>query len=124
MDEKSQEDWLDRQLREAAPYIDDEGFTAQVLKRLPSRRRARRPLRAVILLGITSLGASSLTLLRMVAVLSASNVERLAMLPMLWLFALALGCGILVTALGLMAPYLRQAICSLRYRCLHFRSCA
>ena len=50
MDEQRQEDWLDRQLREAVSYIDDEGFTAQVLKRLPARRPGRRPLRAVILL--------------------------------------------------------------------------
>ena len=25
----NQEDWLDRELREAAPYIDDEGFTPE-----------------------------------------------------------------------------------------------
>ena len=27
---------LDRQLREAAPYIDDDGFTAHVMARLPA----------------------------------------------------------------------------------------
>jgi hypothetical protein len=31
------------------------------------------------------------------------SIERLAMLPMLWLFAVALGCGILVMAGGLIA---------------------
>jgi len=29
------DDTLDRQLREAAPYIDDEGFTARVMAKLP-----------------------------------------------------------------------------------------
>ncbi len=38
MNEIKQEDWLDRQLREAAPYIDDEGFTARVLQQLPPPR--------------------------------------------------------------------------------------
>ena len=32
---------LDRQLRDAAPYIDDDGFTAQVLQ--SSSDRGRRP---------------------------------------------------------------------------------
>ncbi len=53
MDEKQQEDSLDRQLREAAPYIDDDGFTVRVLRQLPPPRRGRDSLRAVILLGIT-----------------------------------------------------------------------
>ena len=35
MKQVNQEDWLDRELREAAPYIDDEGFTARVLQQLP-----------------------------------------------------------------------------------------
>ena len=32
------DDTLDRQLRDAAPYIDDEGFTARVMARLPAAR--------------------------------------------------------------------------------------
>ena len=58
MDEKQQEDSLDRQLREAAPYIDDEGFTVRVLRKLPPPRRGRDSLRAVILLGITLLASA------------------------------------------------------------------
>jgi hypothetical protein len=41
MDEKNREDWLDQQLREAAPYIDDDGFTARVLQKLPVVRSQR-----------------------------------------------------------------------------------
>ena len=43
---------LDRQLREAAPYIDDDGFTARVMARLPAAQREPRWLRAMILLGL------------------------------------------------------------------------
>jgi len=50
MEQVNQEDWLDGELREAAPYIDDEGFTARVLQQLPPPRRSHDLLRAVILL--------------------------------------------------------------------------
>ncbi len=53
MDEQLQDDWLDAQLREEAPYIDDAGFTAGVVKQLPAGRS--RSLRVVILLGVTFL---------------------------------------------------------------------
>src|SRR5437762_1503583 len=46
----NQEDWLDRELREAAPYIDDDGFTVRVLQQLPAPRRSHDLLRSVILL--------------------------------------------------------------------------
>src|SRR5439155_11329785 len=48
---------LDRQLRDAAPYIDDDGFTARVMARLPAARRESRWLRAMILLGLAILGS-------------------------------------------------------------------
>ena len=39
---------LDRQLREAVPYINDDGFTARVIARLPAARREPQWLRAMI----------------------------------------------------------------------------
>ena len=36
MDNQFQEDWLDTRLREEAPYIDDDGFTAKVIQQLPA----------------------------------------------------------------------------------------
>ena len=42
MDEKLQEDWLDARLRDEAPYIDDAGFTARVVQKLPARPVAAR----------------------------------------------------------------------------------
>jgi len=103
MDKNSQEDWLDRQLRDAAPYIDDGGFTARVLQRLPRPRRQRESLRAVILLGITLFASALAYVLSDGGRFISVNVERLATLPMLWLFTLALGSGILVTVAGLFA---------------------
>jgi hypothetical protein len=52
MDEQLQEDWLDARLREMMPYIDDDGFTARVVQKLPAAHH-RRSFRGVILLCAT-----------------------------------------------------------------------
>ena len=52
---KTPEDPLDALLREPNTYLDDNGFTAQVVKRLPRRRRAW--LRPVVMLGAVAVGA-------------------------------------------------------------------
>src|SRR5437867_11779500 len=59
MSEIEQEELLDRQLRDSAPYIDDAGFTARVLKQLPRKLSGprRESLRAVIIFGITLLAS-------------------------------------------------------------------
>ena len=49
------EDPIDALLREQNVYVDDNGFTAQVIQSLPRRRRAW--LRPVILLGATVIGS-------------------------------------------------------------------
>ena len=104
----NQEDWLDRELRDAAPYIDDEGFTVRVLQQLPPPRRRHDLLRAVILLG-TAFLASMLTYVvsdggRFISV----TLERLAALPALWVFALALASGLVVAAAGATAAISRS----------------
>jgi len=58
MEEMIEEDQLDRQLRETAPYIDDDGFTARVVSKLPSPGRAPRSMRGIILVGITAVGSA------------------------------------------------------------------
>lgn len=55
-DEIGELDWLDAKLREEAPYIDDAGFTASVLQKLPARR-ATRSLRSTILLAAAVLAS-------------------------------------------------------------------
>jgi hypothetical protein len=108
MKQVNQEDWLDRELREAATYIDDEGFTARVLQQLPPPRRRRDLLRAIILLGMTFL-ASVLTYVvsgggRFVSL----TLERLAALPALWVFVLALASGLVIAAAGATAAISRS----------------
>jgi hypothetical protein len=100
MEPVNQEDWLDRQLREAAPYIDDEGFTARVVQQLPPPRRGRDRLRAVILLGMTLLASVLAYVVSDGGRFISITLERLAALPALWVFALALASGLVVTALG------------------------
>lgn len=103
MDEVNQEDALDRQLREAAPYIDDKGFTARVLQKLPAQRRGRDSLRAVILLGITLLASALAYVVSDGGRFVSVSVERLSILPMIWIFALALASGVVMTGAGLVA---------------------
>lgn len=97
------EDSLDRQLREAAPYIDDAGFTARVLQKLPAPRPHRESLRAVILLGITLLASGLAYVLSDSGRFVPWTLERIAVLPMMWVFALALGTGLVIMSLGLAA---------------------
>jgi type IV secretory pathway TrbL component len=103
MNDVKEEDWLDRQLREAAPYIDDEGFTARVLQQLPAPQHSRRSFRSAILLAITLLASVLAYLLSDGGRFLVVTVTRLTTLPTLWLFILALSSGILVMAGGVIA---------------------
>jgi len=96
----NQEDWLDRELREAAPYIDDEGFTAQVLQELPPHRRRRDLLRAIILLGMTFLSSVLAYVISGGGRFVSETLERVAALPALWVFVLALASGLVIAAAG------------------------
>ena len=103
MDEIKQEDWVDRQLREAAPYIDDKGFTARVLRQLPPPRHARRSFRGAILVAITLLASVLAYLVSDGGRFLVVEATRLTTLPTLSLLILALGSGILVMAGGVIA---------------------
>ena len=87
---------LDRQLREAAPYIDDDGFTARVIASLPAARRESQWLRAMIVIGLALLGTG-------VAYLLSGGVIRQSLIQMtdfpIWLLLVfAFGCGLVVGA--------------------------
>jgi anti-sigma factor RsiW len=103
MDEISEEDQLDRQLREAAPYIDDNGFTARVLHQLPGPRRTRESLRGAILLAAALLASALAYVASDGGRFLVVAMARLTTLPTLWLFALAFGSGILVMTGGVFA---------------------
>jgi hypothetical protein len=87
---------LDRQLREAVPYINDDGFTARVIASLPTARREPQWLRAMIVLGLALLGSG-------VAYLLSGGVIRQGLIQMadfpIWLLLVfAFGCGLVVGA--------------------------
>jgi hypothetical protein len=102
MDQKLNDDWLDERLRDEAAYIDDAGFTANVLRQLPAARQ-RRSIRAVILLGISVLAAAITYVVSGDGWIIMADIGRLAAMPMPSLVLLAIACGILVTAGGVVA---------------------
>ncbi len=104
----NQEDWLDRELREAASYIDDEGFTVRVLQQLPPPRRSHDLLRAVILLGMTFLASVLAYVVSGGGRFVSVSLERLAALPALWVFVLALASGLVMAAAGATAAISRS----------------
>jgi len=110
MKQVNQEDWLDRELREAAPYIDDDGFTARVLQQLPPPRRRHDVLRAAILLGMTLLASVLAYVVSDGGRFVTVTVERLAALPALWVFALAAASGLVVAAGGATAAISRSRV--------------
>jgi hypothetical protein len=89
---------LDRQLREPAPYIDDEGFTARVMAKLPAARREPQWLRAVILIGLALLGSGVAYLLSGGGRFLREGVIQLSGFPIWLLLVFAFGCGLVVGA--------------------------
>jgi len=87
---------LDRQLRDAAPYIDDDGFTARVMARLPAARRESRWLRAMILLGLAILGSGIAYMF--CGGFVREGVIQLSNFPIWLLLVFAFGCGLVVGA--------------------------
>ena len=92
------DDTLDRQLRDAAPYIDDEGFTARVIARLPAARPEPRWLRAMVLLGLTVLGSGVAYLLSGGGRFVRAGVIQLSNFPIWLLLVFAFGCGLVIGA--------------------------
>jgi hypothetical protein len=88
---------LDRQLREAVLYINDDGFTARVIARLPATRSERRWLRAMIVLGLALLGTGVAYLIGGGHVVREGIIE-FANFPIWLLLVFAFGCGLVVGA--------------------------
>jgi hypothetical protein len=102
MNENLQEDWLDARLRDEAAYIDDGGFTAGVAQKLPARR-VRRPLRALILIGVALVASTIAYLLSGGAWFIAEGVTRFALLPLPVIWLSAAGATVVVMAGSLAA---------------------
>ena len=97
------DDELDRQLREAVPYIDDAGFTSRVMQCLPAATPATAKLRGTILITMTALACALAYLLSGRGGFVNQFVARVSELPFTWLLALTFAAGIVVGGLGLTA---------------------
>lgn len=102
MNENLQEDLLDSRLRDESAYIDDGGFTAGVVQKLPARP-VRLWLRAVILLGVTLIASAAAYLLSGGGWFIAEGVTRISLLPLPVIWLCAAGATIVVMAGGLAA---------------------
>jgi hypothetical protein len=89
---------LDRQLREALPYVDDDGFTARVMANVPAAPREPRWLRAMVLLGLALLGSGVAYLLSGGGRVVREGVIQMADFPIWLLLVFAFGCGLVVGA--------------------------
>jgi hypothetical protein len=103
MNREISDELLDRKLQEAAPYIEDDGFTARVLQQLPQPIRRMEFLRSFILVATSAL-ASALTYVlsdggRFILV----EMFRLTTIPTVWVVVFALASGMLVMAGGIFA---------------------
>ena len=108
MDENLQEDSLEARLRDEAVYIDDAGFTAHVVRKLPARR-VRFSLRAAILLGLTLVASAIVYLLSGGGWFIAEGVTRFALLPLPVIWLSAAGATILVMVGGVAAVLSRTS---------------
>ena len=108
IDEQLQADWLDAELRDEMPYIDDAGFTASVMQQLPARRHASRSLRSAILIGVTMLACVVVYVLTGRGELFADSAAFLVAMPFVTVCVIAGGCALLVTLLGAFLAITRQ----------------
>jgi hypothetical protein len=107
MEEKLQEDRLDVRLRDEAPYIDDAGFTARVVQKLPARH-VRRSYRAFILIGITL--AACLVAFRLSggSSLFFDGITYVTMMPITVIWLSVGAAGVLIMAGSMAAAYSRS----------------
>ena len=93
---------LDRQLREAVPYIDDAGFTAKVLRQLPVQSAPAR-VRGLILIATAILASVLAYVVSGNGRFLTKFAYQLSETPMTWLLALTLTLGLIIAGLGLAA---------------------
>ena len=93
---------LDRQLRDAVPYIDDAAFTAKVLRQLPVQHAPAR-VRGLILIATTILASVLAYSLSGGGRFLTKFAFRLSDTPMTYLLALTLTLGLVIAGLGIAA---------------------
>jgi high-affinity Fe2+/Pb2+ permease len=95
-----QEDWLDARLREEASYIDDAGFTASVVQKLPAGRRSSSSGRAIILIAVTIVACVVAYLVSGRGEFLANFAAFLLAMPLTTVCAIAGFCAIAVMAVS------------------------
>lgn len=100
------EDWLDARLREENPYIDDAGFTAQVLQKLPAHR-AQRSFRGLILLCLTLLACGLTYAVSGGGAFLVSAVNQFAQWPLWLVCATACLSTVLISAVAAGAAFVK-----------------
>jgi hypothetical protein len=109
MDETTEMDLLDRQLREAVPYIDDDGFSQRVLKKLPARRSRLQTMRATILFSATLLASIVAYVLSDGGRFVVDGIVRMAGMSPLMIIAIAAIAGLLIMAGGVAAAVFKNS---------------
>jgi hypothetical protein len=97
------DEWLDRQLREATPYIEDDGFTARVLHQLPALQPRHQVLRTFILVAASSLASALAYVLSDGGRFVVVEMFKLTTVSTVWVMAFALATGLLVMTGGILA---------------------
>jgi hypothetical protein len=93
------EDWLDAKLRDEMPYIDDDGFTSRVSQELPVRRRSPK-MRSAFLLSVSVVAAVIAYVVAGGGSFVMDVLGWFAVMPLSLLYIITIGCGLLVTAVG------------------------
>lgn len=108
MDETTEIDWLDRQLRDSSPYLDDDGFTRGVLRKLPVRRPRLQMVRASVLFFVTLAACLLSYLLSDGGRFVVEGVVRMAGMSPLMVIGIGAVLGILVMAAGVTAALFKN----------------
>jgi hypothetical protein len=98
---------LDARLRHEAPYIDDAGFTARVMKQLPRRRWSWSTQRAFIIFAATLVSVVIAYFASGEGMFVQDAFARAASLRPLQLLLLVFACGTGMTIAGLWAALAR-----------------
>lgn len=101
------DDLLDARLREETPYIDDDGFTALVMHRLPARPHSIQTQRSFIILGAAILSVIVAYFASGEGMFVHQAFSHLASLPPLQLLILFVLCGIAMLGSGVWAALAR-----------------
>lgn len=110
MSKEIEQDWLDRKLQEAAPYIEDDGFTARVLRQLPQPVQRWQFLRPLILVGMSAFASALTYVLSDGGRFLIVEMFKVTTIPTLWVVVFALASGMLVMAGGIFAAMARNHI--------------